>query len=412
MSPKAWRPTVRACLALAVSLGFLGGSAGAGVYVWSFRWLNRARGNVDAGKANRAESDLRQFLKLHPRHPEGRLLLGLVLGHQRHWADAIEQFRQVPNCMPEAVEARWREGDAWFMMNRLADSEQALRKALELDPNHVESYRVLILLYRWQDRELEAQELLWHAFDRIPMSDRPGFLAEWFRIRYAQFQQEQILQRLRSSLQAQPDDVDSAIALAHWSYRDKKLNIARDLLEQCVERRPEIVQGRAVLIACYLDLGEGDRAAELLRQWPAEQYEYRYWSLFGRWQHEYGHNYELAVASLARALTERPDDWETRFRLAQCLGRQGQRLESECQMAEALRIREATSHDNVKVLLDKILPALALPSSRFRLGKFYEIVGYPREARCWYELALEVDPAHEASLMAISRLEANSGTQH
>jgi tetratricopeptide (TPR) repeat protein len=404
MTAKAWRTAARACLALVMSLGIVGSSAGAGVYIWSYRWLDRARANVDAGTANRAENDLRQFLKLHPRHPEGRLLLGLVLGHQRHWRDAVEQFRQVPNRVPEAVEARWREGDAWFMMNRLADSEQALSKALELDPHHVESYRVLMLVYRWQDREPEAEELLWRAFDRIPVPHRHSFLAEWFRIRYAQFQQEQIVQRLRSSLQAQPDDVHSAIALAHWSYRDKKLIVARELLEQCVERRPEVLEGRAVLTACYLDLGEGDRAADLLRLWPAEQYEHRYWSLLGRWQQEYGHDYESAVASLERALSERPDDWETRFRLAQCLSRQGQHEESEREMAEAFRIRDATSHENVKELLDQVLPALALPKNRFRLGKFYETVGYPREARCWYELALEVDPEYEASLMAISRL--------
>ena len=65
----------------------------------------------------------------------------------------------------------------------------------------------------------------------------------------------------------------------------------------------------------------------------------------------------------------------------------------------------------MKELIDQILPALALPKNRYRLGEFYEAVRYPREARCWYELVLAIDPDHEASLMALARLKAHDEAQ-
>jgi tetratricopeptide (TPR) repeat protein len=238
------------------------------------------------------------------------------------------------------------------------------------------------------------------------VAERPLLLAEWFRFRFAQYPAGDNYAKLRDFIANQPEDVETAIALVRWSLRQRQLGWARTLLEQVFAQRPDKLDARAGLAECHMELGNGPAVEQLLAEWPKERQEARYWSLCGRWQQEFARDYNAAVASFERLLAEQPDDWQSRFRLANCLRILDRNDEADRETREAERIRDVTRFEKVRIILDSTLQKLNRPENRFEMGEFYRSVGYTREAKAWYGLALALDSQHEPTREAIRTMEA------
>jgi Flp pilus assembly protein TadD len=152
---KLTRVAVAAILVL-----FLGAGA---CWAWTFRWLSSGRARLQNGQITLAQQSLQRFVRWHPKHAEAHYLLAMAYGERRDWKSALAELTQVPDDSPQAVSARWREGDIFLQLNRAADAERSLVRALELDPNCLEAIRGLLHLYRWQDRYADAEPLVWRA---------------------------------------------------------------------------------------------------------------------------------------------------------------------------------------------------------------------------------------------------------
>jgi len=395
---------MRRLLSALLALGILAGCGCVAAWAWSYRWLRAGRSYIDRGIISAAQQSLFRFVRWHPAHPEANYLLGLSFGVRSDWSSALHHFQQVPDDCPEGVDSRWREGDVLIKLNRAADAESSLKHALELDPNCLEALRGLIHLYRWQDRQTDAAPLVWKAYEITEQEQRPMLMAEWFRFRFAQYNSAQTFGRLREFLATQPDDLDTAVALGRWSLRERQLGWARTMLEQAFQQQPGRTEARTLLAECWLDIGNGTEAEKLLVEWPETQRDVRYWRLAGRWQQEFAQEFESAIKSFQKSLASEPDDWQVRFRLADCLRMQNQSTAALREASEAERIRDITRYDNVREILDKTLQRLARIENRHAIGEFYRSIGYSREARVWFELALELDHEYEPSRRALEEL--------
>lgn len=382
--------------AVAIALGL--GAA----WLWSFRWLQDGREQIGLHSYRAAEKSLSAFLAWHPTHAEGHFLLGGVYGELRNWELALREFRQVPVTVSIGEQARWRIGDVSMMLNRAADTEAALRETLEHWPNSLEARRGLIALYRWQDREFDAQPLVWEAFELTPVEDRAFLLAEWFRFRFAQHPPADTLRRLRAFLAAQPDDMQSAIALALWNVRQHQLEPARVLLERVFTEFPQNIDARAAWATCLLELGEWDRAHEVLDEWPADQRDLRYWKLHGIELQDYARDYPGAIDSLGRWIEAFPDDWQIHFRLSTCLRHAGRIAEADREAARTEQLKQIVKYEVVDEILNVAFKFLNRPEQLHRMGEFYRSIGYEREAKAWFELALAQNPQFQPSRSALT----------
>lgn len=371
------------------------------VWVWSFRWLSSGRHQIETRQYHDAEKTLAAFLRWHPSSAEGHFLLGGAYGQLRKWEPALQQFQQVPLDAPEAKDAQWRIGDVAMMLNRAADTEMALRRTIELNPESLEARRGLISLYRWQDRELDAEPLVWEAYELTPVGERPFLMAEYFRFRFAQRTTADTFRRLSAFLAAQPDDMQTAIALGLWSVRQRQLGQARVLLEKVFVQFPESLDARAAWASCLLELGERDTFERVLTEWPLAQQDLRYWRLRGVWLQDFFADYPAAVDCLRRWLVHYPDDWQVRFRISTCFRQMGHAEEAETEADRAEQLKGIVKYEVVDELLSLTLKNLHRPEHRHRMGEFYRSVGYDREAKVWFELSLALDPQFEPSRTAL-----------
>lgn len=391
---------------MVVAILAIAGAALGGLWAWSYRWLSEGRAYVEQGVGTHAQEVLARFLRLHPQHTEAQYLMGLAQGNASNWEAAVDWLRRVPDDSPEGANARCREADALLQLNRAVDAQRALLRALELDPRSLEARRGLIHLYRWQDRVVEARQLLWEAYELTPPHERAALLAEWFRIKFGQYPSAVAHQRLRDLMLAQPDDVDTAIALGRWSLKERQLGWAHTVLQQVVRQRPEKIEARAGLVECLIELGHAEEVERLLKDWPADQRDARFWRLEAMWQQEYAGDYAAAATNYRRLLEAEPDDWPARFRLATCLRRVDRADEAEREQREGERHRDLTSFERIREILNGTLAGLSRTENRYLMGEHYRALGCYREAAAWYETALQLDGGHEPSRIGLEQVRA------
>jgi len=356
-------------------------------WLWTFRWLGVARQQFELRQYRGAQKTLTRYLRWHPGSPEAHFLLGGVFGQIGDWKQALEHFERVSTTAPDSKEALWRVGDVSMMLNRAADAERALKKTLEHDLESLEARRGLITLYRWQDRELDAEPLVWQAYDLTPIEQRPLLLAEWFRFRFAQRPTGDTHRRLSAFQEAQPDDVQSAIALGLWSVRQRLLPEARLRLEKVFAQFPDHVDARAALATCLLELSEWNRLEQILDGWPTSDRDLRYWRIRGVWLQDFAADHAAAIACFERWVKHYPDDWQMRFRIGTCQRQIGKNDEADAEIARSEVLKALLKYEVVDEILAVTLRNLNRPEHRQRMSEFYRSIGYEREAEAWKELA-------------------------
>jgi tetratricopeptide (TPR) repeat protein len=357
------------------------------VWLWSLRWLETGREQLESRRYRDAEQTLISYLRWHPGSSRAHYLLGFVYGEMRAWEQALQQFQQVPIEAAEGKEALWRIGDVSLMLNRASDTEAALRRSLQLEPKSLEARRGLIALYRWQDRELDAEPLVWEAYELTPPNERPLLMAEWFRLHFAERPTADTYRRLSSFLAAQPDDLQSAVALGRWYVRQRQLGQARALLERVFLQFPGSLDARVAWSSCLLELGEWDRLNAVLADWPAQQQDLRYWRVRGQALQDFSGDYAAAADAMQRWLVRFPDDWQVRHRVSTCLRHLGRTSEAETEAARSEQLKGIVKYEVVDEILSTTLRNLHRPEHRERMAEFYRSVGYEREADVWHEMA-------------------------
>lgn len=121
----------------------------------------------------RPELALEQFQKvveIDPRMADGWFHRGVALSEMRRWEDAIESYRKavvlptltVPDLAHQSL------GMALYNVRRYAEAEQALRFAINLDPQLQAAYYNLGLVFSAEERRDEAKAAFRRARQLAP----------------------------------------------------------------------------------------------------------------------------------------------------------------------------------------------------------------------------------------------------
>ena len=138
----AWRRLAAAVLLLA-SFGYGGYRYGMAAQARNpLTYLMRAQRALEDQQYDAAATDLRQALRLDPGNQVARGSLASALMHlgveaynRRDWVTAGEYFKQVIEARPDAAEAHYDLGLAYYQQGRVTDALAELRKVLELKPD-------------------------------------------------------------------------------------------------------------------------------------------------------------------------------------------------------------------------------------------------------------------------------------
>lgn len=371
----------------------------------------KAQGPQAGNEWDRAEGYLEAVLSRFPHHAEARLLSARVATGRRDFARALERLAEIPDSDPLGAEARLREGEILYHANRGAEAEVALRRRLALTPDCIQARRLLVALYRLEDRESEAAALLWQLYEAAPGELKIEPLKELFLAQFAMYVDGAAVRRLQLMVEENPDDIDAEVAIGSRLYKGVHKGgdpeAAKQLLAKCLERRPDHLTCRANLARCHMDLGEYEQVAQLLAEWPEPVRDTRYWRLNGLLQQDYQADYAGAVESYRKVLAAEPEDYKICHRLGQCLQFSGQTEQAQVELSRAAKLRESNNYVYNRTLIRETIPRVNSDAAlRHQVGRFYEDLGRHQEAACWYGEALRLRPGDGSSRAALDRMKA------
>jgi Flp pilus assembly protein TadD len=124
--------------------------------------------------------ELRETLRLAPRHREAHLNLSISYLQQGEIAAAVAQLRTLVEVAPQDAEAHYMLAMAYAQDGQAEDMLATLQRTLQLDPNHARAHSALAAYYlqhqqynlAWQHATRAAQlgapvERLLEALERV-----------------------------------------------------------------------------------------------------------------------------------------------------------------------------------------------------------------------------------------------------
>ena len=272
------------------------------------------------------------------------------------------------------------EGRACLCSVWLPSVNRSLRKAIGADPSDPDPWRLLLQILRVENRTLETVHLAWEGYEQVPPEARQVLLRELTLSLLADLPDERIRTRLQRWVETDSTDVNAQIALlqriaAQPRAADADRASLLTSLETLLAEHPNQINAREVLVTALADAGEPERGRALLDSWPESVRDARYWRLRGRWELEYNHQPDQAVAAFQIALAEFPHDWRSWYRLARALHILGREVESRQAAETVSRIREVLDPLILGPRLDAAFDHLKDPIALHDLGRFVIVLG-------------------------------------
>jgi thioredoxin-like negative regulator of GroEL len=303
-------------------------------------------------------------------------------------ATALRYWRAINATSSATATTHLAEARTCLTLGRAAQAEVSLRRAINADPSNAEPCRLLLQILRVEDRVFEAQSIGWSAYGQIKADQRRVLLRELTLGLLVDLPDNLVRSTLKRWVASDSDDLDAQIALlqrlaAQPRAADPDRPTILSVLESHLKSRPDHIGARAVLITALADAGEPDQGRAILDQWPEAQRDARYWRLRGRWELEYDHHPDLAIAAFRTALAELPQDWQSWYRLARAF-RISKQFDESRRAAETVgRIREVLDPLTLEPRLDAAFDHLDDITSLRNLAALCQQAGLTQLASAW-----------------------------
>lgn len=308
------------------------------------------------------------------------------------WPGALRAWRAF-NATGEASGAtHLAEARAALALGDAAQAEASLRRSTAADPADPEPWRLLLEIFRVEDRAIEAQQIGWEAYDRVPAGSRREVLRELTLALLADLPDDLVRDTLKRWIDADPTDVDARVALSRriadqprGTDPDRRARLAE--LEGLLAAHPSHLGAREALIAALADAGEPDRGRAVLDAWPgppeSRDQDPRYQRLRGRWDLEYDRRPAEAAAALEAAARAVPQDWRSWYRLARAYRQLGREADARRAAEVVGRLREALEPAALGARLDDDFRHLDEPRALRDLSALAGQAGLSRLADAW-----------------------------
>lgn len=304
------------------------------------------------------------------------------------WETSLELWRRINTTSEATGLTHLGEGRACLALGRAAQAERALRKAVAAAPGEIDAWLLLLEIYWVEDRPLDAFALGWAALEWLEPESRPALLRKLTQAALTDLPDDLARSTLGRWVGADPEDIDARVALLRRvgleprpGDPDREVRLGE--LTELLARHPDHAGVREALVSALADAGEPEQGRAYLDSWPDESRDARYWRLRGRWDLEYDHRADQAVAAFRTTLKAFPQDWKTHYRLARALRILDQPDEARQEAEAVARIRELLDPMTLGPKLDAAFAHLGDPWTARTLADLCARVGLTRLADAW-----------------------------
>jgi len=388
--------------------GLLGLALAAGLYFYSSIrdrvigadaiW-DQAERDFHAGRYDLVDSALKRLARLRKPSPLDYLLRAQYAIARNRQDQALADLAQVPDDHPMGSQARLLAGQIELRRDRVRLAEEWFQAALRLTPGLVQARRELIYIYGMQLRrpELNEQFLALSHLTRLTADN----VFHWGLLRNSSWEPGEAIGVLTRYITADPDDRWSRLALAENERRMGQRAQAEAALSVLP---PEDPQATAIRVQIAVDEQDLDKAERLLGTGRSDD------PALARLRGRLALSRRDAKAALLHwriAYAADPGDRETTFGLLRAL-----EIAGESQATLPLR-ESAQKLESLNTLLHRAGTPQARrePGLLRQLGAACAALDQRAEARAWYELAIEADPADSESQRALYRLRESDRKQ-
>ncbi len=343
-----------------------------------------------------------------PTSPERLRNRAAAAERAQDWPTAFDAWHSLNQTTSVRASTCLSEAKAALAANLSSKAEQALRRAIALEPSSPDAWNRLLELLRVEDRTLDALRDGREALRQIASpADRVELLRRLTLAVLAELPDEVARPLLDRWIHADPDDLDALVAkfgkvaaMPRPDDPDRALRIR--LLQEKLTQHPEHARVREALISALADAGEPDRGRALLESWP-EPRDARHDRLKGRWALDYDLDRPTAVAAFRRALKAFPHDWKTHYGLARALDDPSAAAQSAANVA---KLRETLDPAILGPLLSRSFAHLNEKRARLDLAELCEKVGLNELAEAWRAQA-EADGERNLSIPLAPQVRGN-----
>jgi predicted Zn-dependent protease len=303
------------------------------------------------------------------------------------------------NAGPRASPESWfAQAKAALAMGHAADGVRALEKAAELNPSNPEPWQLQLEILRVEDRPVDALGVGWKAYDAVPRPARRGILRALTLALLTETPEDLARTTLQRWVAEDSTDLEARVALlrrmaANPRDGDLPRSSRIETLEELLRRRPESISTRQALIEELADAGDGERAKQVLENWPERARDARFDQVSGRLALDLDRNPKVAAEALKRALAALPHDWKIHYRYARALAAIGAKAEAKHEADRVGVLREILEPGRLAKRLDADLRDLEQPRARADLAALCRSVGFDRLGAAWEE---DADRASDA----------------
>lgn len=146
--------------------------------------LNRALAHRADGRPGEAETDLNSAIEIMPQYYDALIERGRLLNDRPIFTPIVEDFTTAINQRPKDWRAWRARGFAYGTRFKLVEAIADYDRALELEPNRLETYLEYADILKSQGRAPEADAQLTKATDKWPEDWRTWSARAWLRREY------------------------------------------------------------------------------------------------------------------------------------------------------------------------------------------------------------------------------------
>ena len=174
------------------------------------------------------------------------MMLARLLGARNDLLGCARQLHEVPFWWPTKADALYREGQAYFMIDRAKDAEAAWLAVTKPDPLHPPSSEIfhdasleLLKLYSTEDRWEDAYVIIWRAYEEASPVDHPILLSMRLRSELERVAPAESIVLLQRYVAADPTDWEALRALARAELALGRRDEADRHFQACLKGQPE-----------------------------------------------------------------------------------------------------------------------------------------------------------------------------
>lgn len=243
------------------------------------------------------------------------IIAGLAYQTARDFSAARACFMRVSSRYPSLQSIAQRELSRILLdAGRVSESEELLRKSLQIVPNDPATIDLYIYLLTLEGRSWEARQLI---LDQL----RAGIVTTNYLVIADAFHQSlnEPVEFAEHCLKAVPEDPLPRLILAHEAWRNHQLQVALEHLRLLLQRYPDLVDGHALLLQVLVETSTPDEFLQAVQNLPDRAVDHpEIWLAQGKWA-ENQSQFEAAARCYWESIRREPNLRTANYRLSQTL---------------------------------------------------------------------------------------------